>query len=169
MAKTSLLPPAQRREVFKLPLIKRPPSNPEEVDGERGLRKERGGAEGKQYYTGSLSRCLKQHETTYMMNLYRQHFYQQIEVLRWGKGIKIARPRKDIKLARKDPSLKTVFLDLDETLIHCDEHSNNYSVKLNFPLERGGVLAVPVLLPRLELESVPSAGSSCSSCPSSQR
>lgn len=30
--------------------------------------------------------------------------------------------------------MKTIFLDLDETLIHCDEASTNYTVKLNFPI-----------------------------------
>jgi|688.fasta_scaffold62884_1 hypothetical protein len=39
---------------------------------------------------------------------------------------------------------------MDETLIHTDEASNSYSVKLNFPLERGGVLAVRYHLLRLE-------------------
>ena len=54
------------------------------------------------------------------MNLYRQHFYQCIEVLRFGKSIKIPTPRKEIKLPRKNPNFKTVYLDMDETLIHCD-------------------------------------------------
>jgi ABC-type uncharacterized transport system substrate-binding protein len=84
------------------------------------------------------------------MNLFRQHFYQQIEVLRFGKNIKIPNPRKHINLSRKDPSLKTIFLDLDETLVHCDENSNHYTVKLNFPLERGGMLAVCMLRLRQE-------------------
>ena len=47
------------------------------------------------------------------MNLYRQHFYQCIEVLRQSKSFKIPQPRKDIKLSRKNASLKTVYLDLD--------------------------------------------------------
>jgi predicted HAD superfamily phosphohydrolase YqeG len=51
-------------------------------------------------------------------------------------------------LSRKTSHLKTVFLDMDETLIHCDENSNQYTVKLNFPLERGGTLAVLLLLDR---------------------
>ena len=86
------------------------------------------------------------------MNLYRQHFYQCIEVLRFGKSIKVPTPRKHIKLNQKDHNMKTIFLDMDETLIHCDETSNNYSVKLNFPLERGGFLAVNHYLYRLESE-----------------
>jgi len=76
--------------------------------------------EPKQYYTSNLYRCLKKHETTYLMSLYRQHFFQHIEVLRWGRSIKINHPRKELKLAKKNPNFKTVFLDLDETLIHCD-------------------------------------------------
>ena len=94
------------------------------------------------------------------MNLYRQHFYQCIEVLRFGKSIKIPTPRKEIKLPRKNPNFKTVYLDMDETLIHCDENSNIYTVKLNFPLERGGVLAVSCLLYRLVSEYVPFARNS---------
>jgi len=68
------------------------------------------------------------------MSLFRQHFYQCIEVLRFGKSIKITHPRKQINLPRNTPHKKTVFLDMDETLIHCDEHSQQYTVKLNFPL-----------------------------------
>lgn len=40
------------------------------------------------------------------------------------------KPAREIKLHKKNPSLKTVYLDMDETLIHCDESSNNYTVKL---------------------------------------
>lgn len=46
------------------------------------------------HYQSNLYRCLKKHETTYLMNLYRQHFYQCIEVLRFGKSIKVPTPRK---------------------------------------------------------------------------
>lgn len=80
------------------------------------------------------------------MNLFRQHFYQCIEVLRFGKSIKINHPRKEIKLSKKSSDFKTIYLDMDETLIHCDERSNNYTVKLNFPLEKGGILAVNIFL-----------------------
>ena len=41
---------------------------------------------------------------------------------------------------------------MDETLIHTDEASNSYTVKLNFPLERGGTLAVSLIISRQELE-----------------
>ena len=47
------------------------------------------------------------------MNLYRQHFYQCVEVLRMGRTIKVPQPKKEIKLVKKNPSLKTIFLDLD--------------------------------------------------------
>jgi predicted HAD superfamily phosphohydrolase YqeG len=42
-----------------------------------------------------------------------------VEVLRQTATFKIPHPRKDIKLHKKS-NLKTVYLDLDETLIHCD-------------------------------------------------
>lgn len=67
----------------------------------------------KTYYMSNLNKCLRKHETTYLMNLYRQHFYQQIEVLRFGKNIKIANPRKHYQFPRKNPNFKTIFLDLD--------------------------------------------------------
>lgn len=51
-------------------------------------------------------------------------------------------PPKEIKLHKRNPKFKTIFLDLDETLIHCDEASTNYTVKLNFPVEGGGIIAV---------------------------
>jgi len=47
------------------------------------------------------------------MNLYRQHFYQCIEVLRFGKSIKVPTPRKHIKLHQKNNNMKTIFLDMD--------------------------------------------------------
>lgn len=62
-------------------------------------------------------------------------------------------PKKQLNLSKKNPEFKTIFLDLDETLIHCDERSNNYTVKLNFPLERGGIIAViNLFIYRLVLE-----------------
>lgn len=86
-----------------------------------------------------------------------------------GRNIKLPQPKKELKLPKKNPALKTVFLDLDETLIHCDENSNNYTVKLNFPLDRGGHLAVPILLSRPASASDPIAANSWSNCPRSQR
>ncbi len=68
------------------------------------------------------------------MNLYRQHFYQCIEILRFGKEFKVPMPKKVMNLTKKNPDFKTIFLDLDETLIHCDERSNNYTIRLNFPV-----------------------------------
>ena len=46
------------------------------------------------------------------MNLYRQHFYQCIQVLRQANSFKIPHPRKDIKLPKKCNFI-TVYLDLD--------------------------------------------------------
>lgn len=54
------------------------------------------------------------------MNLARQHFIQTIEAIRIGKKLRSEKPAKEIKLSKKNPKLKTIFLDLDETLIHCD-------------------------------------------------
>lgn len=80
------------------------------------------------------------------MNLFRQHFYQCIEILRFGKEFKVPAPKKVMNLPKKNPDFKTIFLDLDETLIHCDERSNNYTVKLNFPIDKGGIIAVIFIL-----------------------
>lgn len=51
-----------------------------------------------------------------------------------GKNLKFSQPSREIKLNKKNPKFKTIYLDLDETLIHCDENSNNYTVKLDFPV-----------------------------------
>lgn len=82
---------------MKLPLLKRGASNPEDLETTNSSTKEKGlgtTKEPKTYYVSNLYRCLKKHETTYLMNLYRQHFYQHIEIMRWGKSIKITHPRK---------------------------------------------------------------------------
>ena len=123
IAKTNLLPSLRKKEMVKLPSIKKGSSNPEDLETEDSSTKSKQfpeKTESKTYYQSSLSRCLRKHETTYLMNLYRQHFYQQIEVLRFGKSIKIPNARKHVQLSRKNTNLKTIFLDLDETLIHCD-------------------------------------------------
>lgn len=54
------------------------------------------------------------------MNLARQHFLQTVEAIKIGKTIKIPEPSKTINIPKKNPKFKTIFLDLDETLIHCD-------------------------------------------------
>lgn len=94
------------------------------------------------------------------MNLARQHFIQTIEAIRIGKKLQPNLPAKQIKLSKKNPNFKTIFLDLDETLIHCDEASTNYTVKLNFPIEGGGTIAVKLLLYRQESGSDPFARNS---------
>lgn len=78
-----------------------------------------------------------------MMNLARQHFLQNVEAIKIGRNIKLTAP-KEIKLSKKNPKFKTIFLDLDQTLIHCDQSSTNYTVKLNFPIEGGGFISVKV-------------------------
>lgn len=83
-----------------------------------------------------------------MVALSRQHFIQTIEALRVGRTLKVNQPSRELKLPKKNPKLKTVYLDLDETLIHCDEQSNNYTVKLDFPVEGGSTISVPLMLLR---------------------
>ena len=58
---------------------------------------------------------------------------------------------------------------MDETLIHCDEGSTNYTVKLNFPIEGGGTIAVIILLFRQGSGSGPSANNLSKSSLPSQR
>ena len=74
----------------------------------------------------------------------RQHFQQTIDALRMTKNFKIPIPRKEIKLEKKTQHKKTIYLDLDETLIHTDERSQNYSIKLTFPIERGQTIQAGV-------------------------
>ena len=69
-----------------------------------------------------------------MANLARTHFNQTIEILRMTKNIKIVKPKQKITLEKKTNFKKTIYLDLDETLIHTDETAENYSVKLKFPI-----------------------------------
>ena len=52
-------------------------------------------------------------ETSYMMNLARQHFIQTIEALKIGKGIKPNAAKKEIKLNKKNPKHRTIYLDMD--------------------------------------------------------
>lgn len=88
IAKSTLLPDPKRRELVKLPSIKLK-NNPEEVERAKSIAETP-----KVHYVSSLERCLRKHETTYLMNLYRQHFYQCVEVLRMGKTIKVPQPKK---------------------------------------------------------------------------
>lgn len=81
IAKTNLLPAIKQKEPVKLPLLRKLPANPEDLESTAMSKKSKSGIEekdSKQYYTSSLYRCLKKHETTYLMSLYRQHFYQHI-------------------------------------------------------------------------------------------
>ena len=87
-----------------------------------------------------------------MMNLARQHFIQTIEAIRIGKKIKPGIPAKELKLSKKTPNFKTIFLDLDETLVHCDENATNCTTRLNFPIEGGGTIMVHTILHRQVLE-----------------
>lgn len=71
--------------------------------------------------------------------------------------MKVGKPAREIKLHKKNPKHKTVYLDLDETLIHCDENSSNYTVRLNFPVDGGGNIAVGLVLGRQACGCVPTA------------
>jgi hypothetical protein len=67
--------------MIKLPSIQNKTNNPETIDTENFKTVDRNKSElskNKMYYLSNLMRCLKKHETTYLMNLYRQHFYQCI-------------------------------------------------------------------------------------------
>jgi hypothetical protein len=61
---------------------------------------------------------------------------------------------REVKLPKKNPKFKTVYLDLDETLIHCDENTNNYTVKLDFPVEGGTTVSVFLAICRQASECV---------------
>jgi hypothetical protein len=76
---------------------------------------------------------------------------------------------REIKLAKKNPKLKTIYLDLDETLIHCDEMSSNYTVKLDFPVEGGATVSVLYSLSRQASACVRIAATSCVSYQRSPR
>ncbi len=47
-----------------------------------------------------------------MTNLARQHFVQTVEAIKIGRNMKLNLP-KQLKLSKKNPKFKTIFLDLD--------------------------------------------------------
>jgi predicted HAD superfamily phosphohydrolase YqeG len=65
-----------------------------------------------------------------MLTLAGNHFLQTVNGIKTGKYLQHSMPKEEIKLAKKNPKFKTVFLDLDETLVHCDENAKSYTVKL---------------------------------------
>ena len=73
--------------------------------------------------------------------------------------MKITIPKTEIRLSKKSPKLKTIYLDMDETLIHCDENMSNYTVKLDFPIDNGGTISVKyfIKIGRSENQAVLSA------------
>lgn len=79
-----------------------------------------------------------------MLNQARVHFNQTIEILRMTKNFKLLKPKININLQKKSKFKKTIYLDLDQTLIHTDETSNNYSVKLKFPIQSGDYIEAGV-------------------------
>lgn len=56
-----------------------------------------------------------------MANLARTHFTQTTEILRMTKNLKISKPKQQLNLEKTTKHTKTIYLDLDETLIHTDE------------------------------------------------
>ena len=121
---------------IKLPsLRKRPIENPEHR-GNTGARTSNS------YYMGRIAKGVESKESNYLTSLGRQHFLQIVDAIRIGQTIQLPAPAREIKLAKKNPKHKTVCLDLDECLIHCDELSNNYTIKLDFPIEGGLTVAV---------------------------
>lgn len=144
----------QKKEV-KLPsLHKREVENPELRNFSSLSTKNTG------YYLGRVAKALEDKDNSYLTALAKQHFAQTIEALKIGKELKVPTPAREIKLPKKNPKFKTVCLDLDETLIHCDEMSNNYTVKLDFPIEGGGTISVLLAIRRQECECVPVARTS---------
>jgi hypothetical protein len=131
---------------FKLPQIRRVLNvdNPEPAE-DRLVRQP------EEYYQKKVYMGLKHRESSYLLNLARQHFVQSAEAIKMGRAIKL-NPPKELKLPKRNPKHKTIFLDLDETLIHCDEASPNYTVKLSFPIEGGGIIQVLPQLYRQESE-----------------
>ena len=96
------------------------------------------------YYQARLFRSLSTKENTYLANLSRQHFIQTIDGVRLGKCCTLPSEPKQLKLSKKHPKHKTVFLDLDETLIHCGENLTSYTVRLSFPVDGGGSIMAGV-------------------------
>lgn len=45
------------------------------------------------YYQSKVFKALKHRENTYMMNLARQHFLQNIEAIKIGRNIKLNPPK----------------------------------------------------------------------------
>ncbi len=75
---------------------------------------------GSSYYMSRVAKAFENKDNSYLIALTKQHFLQTIESLRIGKTLHIPNPTREIKLHKKNPKFKTVCLDLDETLIHCD-------------------------------------------------
>lgn len=65
------------------------------------------------YYLGRIARSFAMNEKNYLMALSRQHYVQTLEALKVGKTMKIGKPSREIKLHKKNPKHKTVYLDLD--------------------------------------------------------
>lgn len=148
---------------LKLPILKRrEPDNPESKNASTLI------VPNSSYYTSRVAKAADLKENGYLAALARQHFQQTIEALRIGKTLKPAPPR-EIKLPKKNPKLKTIYLDLDETLIHCDEMSSNYTVKLDFPVEGGSTISVREAIYRQASECAPIARTSCANSRPSRR
>jgi hypothetical protein len=84
LAKTSILPSDLTKDIIKLPALHRRNTLNPELSTLSPLKNKRlQYTEDKQekasiYYQKKLERSLIKNETTYMMNLFRQHFYQSI-------------------------------------------------------------------------------------------
>lgn len=96
----------KNKELVKLPSIKKNILNPEAKSSKFAVDPE-------PFYQSKVFRAFNVRENTYMMNLARQHFLQTIEAIKIGKSIKQSPPSKEIKLTKKNPKFKTIFVDLD--------------------------------------------------------
>ena len=92
------------------------------------------------YYMGKLEFAYKSYATDHYSSAFRQHFKQTLQTIailsKFGQPSEEAIAEKMIVLPEMETFKKTIILDLDETLIHCNENQNDdYDVKVpvNFP------------------------------------
>ena len=92
------------------------------------------------YYMGKLEHAYKSYSTDHYPTVFRQHFKQTIQTITILS--KMAHPSEEaisdkmILLDDIEENKKTIILDLDETLIHCNENQNDdfdVKVPVHFP------------------------------------
>ena len=84
------------------------------------------------YYTNDVKKAFSASESSYFVNLYRDHFFQSFQAFNIFKSAilpsydevhkrKVIQPDIDPKMYPKVDVVKTLIFDLDETLIHCTD------------------------------------------------